>query len=111
MPKQWSEVYPHGTKEGDEEQALFMVLSRHQKWAWRSVSALSKEAGLTKERVEQILYKYWKLGMVIQNPASEDQWGYWERVYEKEPSLIPKEVKSIIDLDHEERLKKAGICL
>lgn len=106
MPKQWSEVYPAGTKQGDEEQALFIALARHVKWSWRSVSALSKESGLTKERVEQILYKYWKLGMVFQNPASEDQWGYWERV----PDMIQKEPKSIIDVDHEERLKKAGVC-
>ena len=105
MPKQWTQVYPQGTKQGDEEQALFVALARHPKWAWRSVSALSKEANLTKERVEQILYKYWKLGMVFQNPASEDQWGYWERV----PELIPKDPKSIIDTDHDERLKKAGI--
>lgn len=103
--KKWTDVYPKGTKKGDEEQAIFIALARHPKWQWRSVSALSKETGLTKERVEEILYKYWKIGMVFQNPASEDQWGYWERV----PDMVPTNLGSISEADHEERLKKAGI--
>lgn len=102
--KSWTEVYPQGTKEGDEEQALFIALARHEKWQWRSVSALSKETNLTKERVEQIIYKYWKLQMVYQNPANEDQWGYWERV----PDMVAKDEKSVVDKDHEDRLKKSG---
>jgi len=102
--KQWTDVYPQGTKAGDEEQAVFIALARHPKWQWRSVSALSKESNLTKERVEEILYKYWKLGMVFQNPANEEQWGYWERV----PDMVPKDKGSISDADHEDRLKKAG---
>ena len=102
--KQWTDVYPQGTKVGDEEQAIFIALARHPKWQWRSVSALAKETNLTKERVEQILSKYWKLGMVFQNPANEDQWGYWERV----PDMIKKDEGSIVDKDHQDRLKKSG---
>ncbi len=104
---QWSSIYPQGTREGDEEQAIFIALSRHPKWQWRSVSALAKEANLTKERVEEILSKYWKKGMVFQNPANEDQWGYWERV----PDMVPKDKGSISDVDHDERLKHAGVGL
>jgi len=100
----WTDVYPQGTQQGDEEQGVFKALARHPKWQWRSVSALAKEANLTKERVEEILYKYWKKGMVFQNPANEDQWGYWERV----PEMIPKDKGSISEADHADRLKKAG---
>ncbi len=103
--KQWTDVYPQGTKAGDEEQAVFIALARHPKWTWRSVSALAKEANITKVRVEEILYKYWKMGMVFQNPASEEQWGYWERV----PEEIKKEKGNLASEDNEARLKKVGV--
>ena len=102
MPKKWHEVYPHGTQEGDEELKFFVALERHPKWDWRSTSALAKESGLTKERVEQIAIKYQKLGMVFQNPKNEDQWGYWERV----PHMVPKKTPSISQKDQDDRLKK-----
>ena len=53
----WVDIYPQGTKEGDEEQAFFCSLSR-TKWTWRSTAALAKEANLSAERVDEILQKY-----------------------------------------------------
>jgi hypothetical protein len=103
-PRKWTDVYPQGCKEGDEEQAFFISLARNSKWVWRSTAALSKEANLTKERVEELLNKYYKKGMVFQNPANEDQWGYWERV----PEMLPKDDSSITNKDHEDRIKKAA---
>lgn len=103
-PKKWTDVYPQGTKEGDEEQAFFISLARNNKWQWRSTAAIAKEANLSKERVEELLNKYYKKGMVFQNPQNEDQWGYWERV----PEMLPKDDSSITDRDHEDRIKKAG---
>lgn len=102
-PPKWTDVYPQGCKEGDEEQGVFIALSRNQKWQWRSVAQLAKEANLTKERVEEILYKYWKKGMVFQSPTNEDLWGYWERV----PEMLPKGEASITDKDHDDRISKA----
>jgi hypothetical protein len=102
-PPKWTEIYPQGTKAGDEEQAFFIALARNSKWAWRSTAALSKEANLTKERVEELLNKYYKKGMVFQNPANEDQWGYWTRV----PEMLKADDSSITDKDHEDRIKKA----
>lgn len=102
MPKKWQDIYPHGTKEGDEEWKFFVALERHKKWDWRSVSALSKETGLTKERVEEIAEKYRKLGLVFQNPKNDDHWGYWERV----PHMVPKPVPSITKKDHDDRLRR-----
>jgi hypothetical protein len=102
-PKKWTEVYPQGTQEGNEEQKFFIALARHPKWSWRSTSAVSKEAGLTKERVEEIVAKYYKKGMVFQNPQNEDQWGYWERV----PEMLPKDTNSITQKDQSDRIKKA----
>lgn len=103
-PKKWPEVYPHGTKEGDEEFSFFVALARSPKWSWRSTSAISKESGLSKERVEELLLKYYNRGMVFNNPQNEDQWGYWERV----PDMLPTEECSITDKDHEDRIKKAS---
>jgi hypothetical protein len=101
-PKKWTDVYPHGTKEGDEELKFFISLARNQKYQWRSISAISKETGLTKERVEEIIAKYYKKGMVFQNPKNEDQWGYWERV----PEMLPKAQKTISQKDQDDRINK-----
>jgi hypothetical protein len=103
-PRNWTDVYPQGCKQGDEEQAFFIALSRNPKWQWRSTAAIAKEADLSKERVEELLMKYYKKGMVFQNPANEDQWGYWERV----PEMLPKDDDSITDKDHKDRIKKAS---
>lgn len=103
-PKKWTEVYPVGTREGDEEARFFRSLARHPKYDWRSVAALAKESGLTKERVEQIIAKYFKIHMVLQNPNNEDHWGYWERV----SSMLPDRHVSISDRDKEKRIGKRG---
>ncbi len=102
-PKKWSNVYPQGCKQGDEEQAFFISLARNSKWHWRSTAAVANESNLSKERVEELLMKYYKKGMVFQNPANEDQWGYWERV----PQMLPTDDDSITTKDHDDRIKKA----
>jgi hypothetical protein len=103
-PPKWIDIYPQGTKEGDEEQRLFIALARSPKWKFRSVTHLSKQANLTKERVEQILQKYYKKGMVFPSPTQEDQWGYWERV----PELLPGNNKSVAEADQDKRCEDAG---
>lgn len=100
-PPHWYNVYPQGTREGDEEQKFFTSLARNNKWNWRSVASLAKETGLTKERVEQILYKYYKKGLVFQNPKNDEQWGYWDNV----PEMLTKQTKSINQEDLSNRLK------
>ena len=99
-PPKWWEVYPQGTKAGDEEQRFFKVLERDPKYSWRSTEAIGKESGLGLERVEQIISKYLKRGIVFQNPASDDQWGYWERnpeVLHKDDTIARSDQKSRID--------------
>lgn len=102
--KKWTAVYPQGTREGDEEQRFFIALGRHPKYKWRSTSAISKEANLTKERVEEIIQKYYKSGMVVQNPQNEDQWGYWERL--DQPDDDDDCGKTVVEKDHDKRIKK-----
>lgn len=106
LPK-WIDVYPQGTKSGDEEQRFFICLARHPTYTWRSVAAIAKEASLTEERVEQIISKYFKKKMVYQNPDVEDQWGYWERVLTKKPDLIPDLPTSISGTDKKNRINNA----
>jgi predicted transcriptional regulator len=101
-PQEWHLVYPQGTKAGDEEQKFFIAIARHPKWAWRSVSAIAKETNLTKQRVEEIVSKYYKKGMVFQNPTNEDQWGYFSRV----PEMLPKDNLTITEKDQKERVAK-----
>ncbi len=101
MPKFWWEVYPQGTKDGDEESRFFCALARHPDFKYRSVEKLSEEAQLSKSRVEEIISKYAPLGMIFQNPKDPDQWGYWERVGPK------KEERHVLEEDHDNRLKKA----
>jgi hypothetical protein len=102
-PKKWIEVYPVGTKEGDEEAKFFRALARNPKFDWRSTAAISKESNLPKKRVEEIILKYYKLGMVFQNPKNEDHWGYWERV----PHMLPEKKESICESDKNKRIEKA----
>lgn len=101
-PKKWTEVYPVGTKEGNEESRFFKSLARHQKYVWRSSAALAKESGLSLKRVEEIISKYSKINMVFQSPQNEDHWGYWERV----PYLLPNKYISLSDVDKNERINK-----
>lgn len=100
-PKKWVDVYPHGTQEGDEELKFFISIAR-SKYTWRTVAGIAKETGLTRLRVEEIISKYLKKGMVYQDPNNEDQWGYWERV----PDMIPKKQKTVSQKDHADRLDK-----
>lgn len=100
-PPHWFDVYPQHTKEGDEEAKVFTSLARNSKWNWRTVSSISKETGLAKDRVEEILYKYMKRGMVFQNPKNDDQWGYWVNV----PEMLGGKPKTINQEDLENRLK------
>jgi hypothetical protein len=103
-PKKWTDVYPQGTKDGDEEQRFFIALARHKQYTWRSVASLVKESKLSKERVEQIIQKYYKKNMVFANPNSEDQWGYWER----NPEMLNSDKKSIAASDQKKRIDKAS---
>ncbi len=100
-PQHWYDVYPQGTPQGDSEQKVFTSLARHRTYVWRSLTALEKETGLSKDVIENILYKYLKKGIVFQNPKNEDQWGYWDNV----PEMLKKNEKSVSQEDYEKRLK------
>ena len=102
-PPKWVNVYPQGTKEGDEEQLVFISLARNPKYEWRSVATIAKESGLSKERVEEILAKYYKKGMVFQSNKNEDLWAYWERV----PQLVYDDQGSVSDKDKKNRVDEA----
>lgn len=102
----WTDVYPIGTKEGDEEFAFFVALARNQKYVWRSTAGIATDAKLSKERVEEILQKYLDLGMVFQHPKNDDSWGYWKRV---PPEVLPKEYQSLVDKDQKQRMNKKSI--
>lgn len=102
-PKKWIEIYPSGTVEGDEESKFFRALARNPKYEWRSVATISKESNLSKKRVEEIIQKYYKLGIIFQNPKNEDNWGYWERV----PHMLPDRRESISNDDKNKRINSS----
>ncbi len=98
---EWYDLYPQGTQEGNEEQQVFIALVRNKKWKnWRSVSALSKETNLDPKIVERVVYKYFKIGLIIQNPKNAEFWGYIynnpEDAPEKELSVIEHEKNKIL---------------
>lgn len=105
QPKKWHEVYPYGTKEGDEEAKVFRSLSRHSKYDWRSTGAIVKDTGLTRERVEEIIDKYVnkvRPALIYAHPSNEDHWGYWERV----PDVLKKDNRNISAKDKDSRVDK-----
>ena len=100
-PKKWTEVYPQGTKEGDEEQKFFISLARHPKWPYRSTSTIVQETGLSPERVEEIIEKYLKMGLIFSHESNEGDWVYWERDLE-----VLKEETSLVKTDQNLRIKR-----
>ena len=99
--KKWWQVLSPG-QEGDEETRVMIALARHPKYTWRSVDALRKESGVPQERVEKILERFFKMGVVLQSPTNEDAWGYWER----NPDVIAGESNSLTQTDHDDRIDK-----
>jgi len=105
MPKKWHEVYPYGTKQGDEEAKIFRALSRHSKFEYRSISALEKATGLGRERIEEIIDKYatqYDPPLIYAHPSQDDHWGYWERC----SSDLKGPEKSISGQDKQNRIDK-----
>lgn len=100
----WYEVYPQGTQSGNEEAKVFRALGRHPRYTFRSVASLAKAADLSEERVEEILAKYHKRDMVIQNPSNDTQWAYWERVAQDKPELLDEDLQSIAKTDQDRRI-------
>lgn len=104
-PKKWTEVYPQGTKEGDEEQRFFIALARHPEWPYRSTSVIVDESGLPVERVEELIEKYLKMGLIFSHDTNEDHWIYWERAPEVDPDIL-KTKKPLVRADQDRRIKK-----
>lgn len=104
-PKKWHQVYPYGTKQGDEEAKVFRALSRSGgKWTYRSVAALEKLTGLSRERLEEIIDKYatqFNPPLIYPHPNQDDHWGYWELL-----DSIKGPEKSISGSDKENRINK-----
>ena len=104
LPKWW-QVYSN-----DEEKKLFVGkdgasgLCRKTSYDWRSTDLLAKESGLTKIRVEEILDKYHKIGIVLQHKTDPEKWGYWENVA---PSLGKGTPAGVVKQDQDKRVEKA----
>jgi hypothetical protein len=97
--RKWWQVYS-----GDEEKRFFVALSRHNEYIWRSTDKISQESGLTKIKVETIIAKYHKAGMVMQHPKDPEKWGYWERVA---ANADKKKDLTVSETDKKKRLDKA----
>lgn len=103
-PKKWTEVYPNGTKEGDEEAKFFKALARHPKYDWRSTGAIVKASGLPQDRVEEIIDKYVNMTppLVFPHPKNDAHWGYWERV----PDMLKDDNRDLSTKDKDNRIGK-----
>jgi hypothetical protein len=104
-PKKWPEVYPHGTKEGDEEAKFFKALARHHKFQYRSIAALQQSTGLPRERIEEMIDKYtnrYDPPLIYPHPTNEDHWGYWERCQDQ----LKTDKRNISQKDQDGRVDK-----
>ena len=104
-PKKWYDVYPYGTKEGDEEAKVFRALSRHHKFDFRSTGAIVSATGLSRDRVEEIIDKYanYNPPLIYPHPTNDDHWGYWERC---EDEVLKDDKRSISKKDKDGRIDK-----
>lgn len=98
--KNWYDIFPKGTKEGEIEEKIFKSLTRDKKWKFRSVTGMSKELKIKEVVVEKIILKYAKLGLLVQNPQNDLQWGYWETC-----DIKKKKNFSLVEYDYKMRLK------
>ena len=102
MPE-WYEIYSQGTFEGEEEKKFFISLARNKKYKnWRSVSAIAKETEISEKRIEEIIFKYNKIGLVIQSPNNSEFWGY----YHNNLDSLPEEKDSVIAEERKKLLNK-----
>jgi hypothetical protein len=99
--KNWYDIYPKGTKEGDIEEKIFKTLTRNKKWKFRSISGLSRELKIKEDVIEKIVLKYSKIGVIIQNPQNDMQWGYWQTC-----GIDKKKSYSVQEFDYRKRLSK-----
>lgn len=103
--RKWTEVYPYGTKQGDEEAKFFRVLARNPKYKYRSIAQLVSSTGLSKERIEEIIDKYvnkYDPPLIYPHPSNEDHWGYWERCSDE----IDSDDRDIAVKDKDNRIGK-----
>jgi len=110
-PKKWTEIYPYGTKEGDEESKFFRALARHNKFDYRSTIAIVKATNLSRERVEDIIDKYRNNinpPLIYPHATNEDHWCYWERC----PEVLNSDNRGISDKDKDNRIDRhiSGSC-
>lgn len=104
-PKKWTEVYPYGTKEGDEEAKFFRALARHPKYDYRSTGAIIKATNLPRNRVEEIIDKYVNKvtpPLLFAHPSNDDHWGYWERCEDR----LDGDKRDISKKDKDNRIDK-----
>ncbi len=103
-PKKWYDVYPYGTKGGDEEAKVFRALSRHAKFDYRSTGAIMKATGISRERIEEIIDKYMGCNppLIFAHPTNEEHWGYWERC----PDRLKDDSRDISEKDKDNRIDK-----
>lgn len=104
-PKKWTEVYPYGTKEGDDEAKFFRALARHPKFDYRSTGAIIKATGLSRQRVEEIVDKYVNKvspPLLFPHVSNDDHWGYWERCQDR----LKEDKRDISRKDKDSRVDK-----
>lgn len=107
FPKKWTEVYPQGTKEGNEESKFWKTLARDKDSSYLSTAHLAKKSGLDRKRVEEIIKKYsnaknFNPPLIFAHPTQEEHWGYWERV----PERLERDDRSISKKDQDRRVNK-----
>ena len=102
-PKKWTEVYPYGTKEGDDECKFFRFLSRNAKRDFHSSEAIVEGTHLSRKRVEEIIDKYAKYSppLIFAHSSQENHWAYWENVID---SMVLPDDRSIAQKDRDRRI-------
>lgn len=73
---------------------------------WRTITALVRESGLSQDKVEKIISKYYALGTVVKDEKKKDEntvhWGYFENV-----NLVEDEQVSMGEADKQQKLGTA----
>lgn len=80
MERRWWEEISLGTAIGDDELAIFAVLTRSLDRLWLDVPEVARRSGIDSPVVMQILVRHEESGLIVRHPSRLDLFGEIESV-------------------------------
>jgi hypothetical protein len=80
MERRWWEEIDLGTATGNDELAIFAVMTRSLDLLWLDVSEVARRSGIDSAVVIEILVRHEETGLIVRHPSRLDLFGEVETV-------------------------------